>query len=849
MSIKSFGARVRNKLAKIVAARRPSQPEEADHTGNVPSCDVLFVNGCDLPALHRYRVLHQREQLEILGISTDEVHYTQTCAQDAQRAEVFVVYRCPITPGVEACIAAAHQLGKRVYFDVDDLVTSTSYTDALPVVQAMSEQDKAVFDDGVNRNGQTLALCDGAIVTTERLAQELGKVVPTVLVNRNVASLQMAELSQAARLAAQREERSDTDRVTIGYFSGSMTHNADFQEVLPALVEAMAQRSELYLKVVGDLELPPELEPYQERVVHAQRVDWTELPQLIASVDINLAPLEPTLFNEAKSENKWTEAALVGVPTIASDFGAFKRMMSHGETGLLCAGTQAWKEAILALVDDAQMRVTIGERARLWVLAHGTTRSTGGALANLLMPEKNGIDTLTPAGEEDRTALVSALLTARGLTPQAASYDDKPWLGASLEQRRFAAQAGLTAGRQLAIFVYERACGDDATFRYYGYNAVQRLGSSQRWAGIWLFVDELDEERELLAQASAVILIRCRIRPELIRLAQHCADHDVPLSYLLDDHALGAQTASRIIQAMATNPADPFERAFWTGTTERFRLASELCSSLITPVGFYSELLRASSGKPVFTLHASLNDEQVSVANHILETRGGSLADRRFLVAYLSGTASHNADFALVESSLVAFLSQHPQACLLLGGHLRLSEALLPFLQTGQLVLVPRVDYVTLQYLQAAADLILAPLVIDDFTNCKSGLKVFEAGVVGTPACASPSSAYCEAIVDGTTGFVCRDAKDWLAALEWLAASEDVRASMGTAARAKALARYYGSTILAEIEDACDGVAALSPVPTFADVAAAVADKDIADWDNPFTTNPAFAEPAPTTEP
>ena len=99
---------------------------------------------------------------------------------------------------------------------------------------------------------------------------------------------------------------------------------------------------------MGDLELPDELEPLSERVIHAQKVSWQELPSLIATADVNLAPLEPTLFNEAKSENKWTEAALVGVPTVASDFGAFASAIEDGRTGLLCSTREGLESACCA---------------------------------------------------------------------------------------------------------------------------------------------------------------------------------------------------------------------------------------------------------------------------------------------------------------------------------------------------------------------------------------------------------------------------------------------------------------------------------------------------------------------
>ena len=53
-------------------------------------------------------------------------------------------------------------------------------------------------------------------------------------------------------------------------------------------------------------------------------MDYKKLPELISKMDINLAPLTESIFNEAKSEIKWIEASLVKTCTIASNLGAFK---------------------------------------------------------------------------------------------------------------------------------------------------------------------------------------------------------------------------------------------------------------------------------------------------------------------------------------------------------------------------------------------------------------------------------------------------------------------------------------------------------------------------------------------
>ena len=76
----------------------------------------------------------------------------------------------------------------------------------------------------------------------------------------------------------------------------------------------------------------------------------TTVNTLLHTVDINIAPLVDTLFNRAKSENKWLEAALVEVPTLASNVGAFKTMIQDGKTGFLVQNTieEFSREAMLS---------------------------------------------------------------------------------------------------------------------------------------------------------------------------------------------------------------------------------------------------------------------------------------------------------------------------------------------------------------------------------------------------------------------------------------------------------------------------------------------------------------------
>ncbi len=353
--VKGLAKKTKSYLSFQYAKRKASKT-------SVQKCkDLLFISGCSLPHPHRYRVEHQIEQLEAFGLSCDQVYYADLTLDVLKYYRGFVFYRCPVLPVVEEFIKKAKENHKTVFYDIDDLVFDKKYTDKINMVKNMSKKDRELYDDGVIRMGKTMKLCEYGIGTTSRLVKEMERTFGegNVLLNRNVASEEMFKLSLEAIKKTKRNDK----KIILGYFSGSLTHNDDFNLIIPTLVELFEQYKNLFLKVVGELTLPKEFEKYHSRIISSPFVDWKELPSLIRSIDINLAPLENTIFNEAKSENKWTEAALVKVPTIASNVGAFAEEIEDEKTGLLCSSAEEWKEKLSRLIDNPELRESIGESA------------------------------------------------------------------------------------------------------------------------------------------------------------------------------------------------------------------------------------------------------------------------------------------------------------------------------------------------------------------------------------------------------------------------------------------------------------------------------------------------------
>ncbi|WP_195980083.1 glycosyltransferase [Clostridium butyricum] len=384
---------------------------EKNTASNKHFMDVLFINGCFLPHPSRYRVSHQREQLQAGGVLSDEVFYEDLSIDLVRNYRLFIFFRCPINDEVRNFIKKAKEHNKTVIFDIDDLVIDKKYTDTIKYLDTFSKEDRAHYDAGVEMIRETLCMCDSAITTTERLAEELRNYVPEVYINRNTASNRMVELSNKAvydrdilpykdiefakdknekkKILKARKHISDDKIVRIGYFSGSITHNDDINMILPVLERIMSENKNVELHIVGELDIPKELEPYKERIIANEFVDWEKLPELISKVDINLAPLVDTIFNEAKSENKWIEASLVKVVTVASNVGAMKNMISDKTTGFLCSDNEQWYEVLTNLINNSNYRKQIAENAYTFVYENCITTYTASKFTKYILSKMN----------------------------------------------------------------------------------------------------------------------------------------------------------------------------------------------------------------------------------------------------------------------------------------------------------------------------------------------------------------------------------------------------------------------------------------------------------------------------
>ena len=330
---------------------------------------ILLIDGVEniIPQCTRYRVLNKAEQLRKHGFAVKVVNLSDFQLSMAQNASHITIYRFPISPELLRLCHLAKEYGKPVFFDIDDLVFDTVYTDQLSYTQGLNSVEKGNYDAGVRNYGYMLENCDGAITSTDQLQEELYKYQSKVLLNRNLASDELIAISSQYI----KDYSQTSNIVKIGYFSGSISHNENFELIKPAIKQLLKKYSNVQLHIVGILDIPKDMKPFENQIVTHDYVDWDKLPVLISEVDINLAPLVDSIFNRAKSEIKWIEAALVKVPTVASKIGAFSDMVIDGETGLLATDDQ-WFDKLEALVLSPELRQNLAESAYRAVLENCT---------------------------------------------------------------------------------------------------------------------------------------------------------------------------------------------------------------------------------------------------------------------------------------------------------------------------------------------------------------------------------------------------------------------------------------------------------------------------------------------
>lgn len=348
---------------------------------------VLFISGPGRESA-RYRCDHQREQLELTGTSCDVSYYGDVDpARLVDGYDCFVLYRIPWDRRLARFVDRARRSGRPVLADVDDLVFDPARAHLAQAVTRLHDRERRSYERAIAALRQTLVAVDGVVASTESLRREVSAVNHATAASYNAVSQEMVLQAEAA--VESRRRRTPNDGITLAYLSGTPTHDRDFLKAADGVLWALKRYPNVRFLVAGFLVLDDRFSDLSDRVTRAEYRPWQRVPQLIADIDVNLAPLEPgNPFTDAKSCVKYLEAALLGVPTIASPTTDFRRVIADGANGLLADTADDWRQALQLVVESEERRTQIGREAWHDVRAHHTTsaraRHTSAAFASLV---------------------------------------------------------------------------------------------------------------------------------------------------------------------------------------------------------------------------------------------------------------------------------------------------------------------------------------------------------------------------------------------------------------------------------------------------------------------------------
>jgi glycosyltransferase involved in cell wall biosynthesis len=244
--------------------------------------------------------------------------------------------------------------GKRIIYDLDDDIFNIPKSNPAFEAFGCGEQTAAI---------ECMKLADVVTTTTmvlqERLTVHLNGIVPMIIPN-SIDTGGWVPTPFTGSL----------DGIKRIFWQGSSTHNEDWNECFDAVERIMKSRKDVHLTLLGFI--PTCLREhmneshFQGKIEYLGPMNPEAYFRLIRDVhaDVGLAPLKQDFFNMAKSNIKWIENSMIGMPTVASDVYPYSDVIEHGVTGFIANTSKEWEDYILQCLDDVVIRRGIIVKAR-----------------------------------------------------------------------------------------------------------------------------------------------------------------------------------------------------------------------------------------------------------------------------------------------------------------------------------------------------------------------------------------------------------------------------------------------------------------------------------------------------
>lgn len=285
----------------------------------------------------------------------------QRLVQKIDRNDV-VMFQRPNNSHIVELMALTKQKGKIVIFDDDD--TFKVGDGIVP----QNDEEREMADKVTKNRTKALRICDGAICTTEFLAQELREIQPNTVVIPNCIDP---------------DDEGESDENTTGMprvlVLGSVVSNDDWHIARKA-IESVKDRVTFVLMGVPekgkygtydkDMEFWDTL-PHIEKHGFTVFGDYYNTIQALA-VDVAIAPRADNYFNRCKSNLKFLEVSLFAIPFIGQSFSdgmsPYQVNKDDADNLILAETEDDWVRELENIANNKDCYKEIGKKAKEYVL-------------------------------------------------------------------------------------------------------------------------------------------------------------------------------------------------------------------------------------------------------------------------------------------------------------------------------------------------------------------------------------------------------------------------------------------------------------------------------------------------
>jgi glycosyltransferase involved in cell wall biosynthesis len=329
---------------------------------------IIIANSEKRSGTALYRAFSAEICLKELGFDVDvrDVDSLDAACLDNVIACLFV--RTPLSASVGVFIQRLRLVRATVIADFDDLIFCPELLHLWDGMNYLPDNERQIFFDRATQYQQMVKAADCVVATTLPLAEELSRYNNNVRVIRNYP----LDVTRSI-VVGSKNDRSNAERFIVGYYSGTLTHQADFRQCANALGKFMQQHRTVELRIVGELNIEEfaDFEGIESRISHLPIMSYEAMLLDLSRCDVNIAPLQlGNRFCECKSELKYFDAALMCVPTIASPTQPFQLAIRHGVNGFLAGTMEEWFNCLENLLRDRNLPKRIGLNARRYVLSY-----------------------------------------------------------------------------------------------------------------------------------------------------------------------------------------------------------------------------------------------------------------------------------------------------------------------------------------------------------------------------------------------------------------------------------------------------------------------------------------------